>query len=92
MFNQTRKFQRKYEEQKFWKAAEEDDAYDSIYLLYFLNNMLYLFIDLWLQSSLSYPIRSNITSALSLGVRAMVSLDKHFDGLDIPREEPRMMV
>jgi predicted nucleic acid-binding protein len=29
------------------------------------------------------------SSALSLGVKAIVSFDRHFDGLDIPRVEPK---
>ncbi len=32
------------------------------------------------------------SSALSLGAKAIVSFDKHFDGLDIPRADPKMIV
>jgi len=31
-------------------------------------------------------------AALSLGARAIVSFDKHFDNLEIPRVEPRELL
>ncbi len=32
------------------------------------------------------------SAAMSLGVKAIVSFDKHFDGLEVPREEPARLV
>jgi predicted nucleic acid-binding protein len=32
------------------------------------------------------------SAAVSLGVKAIVSFDKHFDGLEVPRAEPAQLV
>lgn len=49
-------------------------------------------IEISMERGLDMDDSIQYSSALSLGVKAIVSFDKHFDGLDIPRAEPQMIV
>jgi len=49
-------------------------------------------VEMGMERGLDIDDSIQYSSALSLGVKAIVSFDKHFDGLDVPRAEPHMLV